>query len=86
MGNSIIEAQLTLQEEQDKEIERCWNSPYYYFTTYYTIDGKVAKTDMSENNFNMMFRAHRIIETQNSEYLGMSLQEIYYRNLKFKYK
>lgn len=35
--NSIIEAQITLQEEQAKELERC-KDPYYLFLNYWKVE------------------------------------------------
>lgn len=39
MGNSIIEAQETLREETEKEIERCKDYRYFY-KNYYSISGR----------------------------------------------
>ena len=37
--NSIIEAQITLKEEQEKEIEKCKN-PLYFYENYILIQSK----------------------------------------------
>lgn len=40
-----------------EEIQKCINSPYYFFTTYCVIDGKNAKTVFTEDEFNRIFRS-----------------------------
>lgn len=35
--NSVIEAQITLEDETNKEIERCRNDPYYLYINYCKI-------------------------------------------------
>lgn len=37
------------------EIEKCKNSPYYFFTNYCLIDGKPVKTRFDEEHFNQFF-------------------------------
>ena len=34
------------------EMEKCKSSPYYFFINYYTINGKPAKTNLTEKEFN----------------------------------
>ncbi len=41
--NSIIEAQITLEEEQRKELERCKTDIVYYFENYLLFNGKPRK-------------------------------------------
>jgi len=61
MKNSIIDH----QEEHDALIAREWEmvieSPWYYYTTYWKVDGKQATTRLSEQEFNArFFEAERI--------------------------
>ena len=39
-----------------KEMEKCKASPYYYFTTYWIVDGKPGVTPLSEEEFNEEYR------------------------------
>ena len=38
--NSIIEAQITLKEEVEKEIDRCKKDPHYMYLNYFLLEGK----------------------------------------------
>jgi len=39
----------------ENEIKKCKDSPYYFYTTYFTVDGKPATTRHSEEDFNNFF-------------------------------
>ena len=39
-------------EEIVEELEKCKESPYYFFTHYWQIDGKAATTRLTEEEFN----------------------------------
>lgn len=41
--NSIIEAQVTLREEQEKEIQRCRDNPHYMYLNYFLVNGEPPK-------------------------------------------
>jgi len=45
--NSIIEAQITLKEEINKEIERCKNPLYYYENYCHIEEKKVLRRDLN---------------------------------------
>lgn len=47
------EHKIILQEE----LEKCKNSPYYFFMNYCTINGKPAKTSLNEEEFNKLWGA-----------------------------
>ena len=36
----------------EEELRKCKESPYYFFTNYYTVDGKKATTRLNEEDFN----------------------------------
>lgn len=38
-----------------EEIDKCANSPYYYFTNYCTFNGEKATTLLTEEEFNKEF-------------------------------
>lgn len=59
-GNSIIESQITLEEETNKEIDRCIDSAYYFYTNYLTFNNKKATTRLTEKEFNEYFKENRI--------------------------
>ena len=42
--------------EIEEEMEKCKNNPYYFYTTYITIDGKKPEVWMSEEDFNGLFK------------------------------
>lgn len=39
----------------DIEYQKCKNSPYYFYTNYFLIDGKPATTCLTEAEFNEQF-------------------------------
>lgn len=41
---------------KNEEIQKCLNSPYYFFTTYCIINNKKAKTIFTEEEFNRIFK------------------------------
>lgn len=45
---SIIEAQITLEEEFQKEIERCKEDPYYFMMNYVTFNGEKPKINREQ--------------------------------------
>lgn len=40
-----------------EELDKCKKSPYYFFMNYCTINGKPAKTSLSEEDFNKLWGA-----------------------------
>ncbi len=38
-----------------EEMDKCKNNPYYFFTTYFIVNGKKATTILSEKEFNKIF-------------------------------
>lgn len=38
------------------ELQKCIDSPYYFFTTYFRIDGELTHTFLSEEEFNFIFK------------------------------
>jgi hypothetical protein len=40
-----------------EELEKCKESPYYYFTNYYIINGEKATTRLTEKEFNKAVKA-----------------------------
>lgn len=73
--NSIIEAQITLREEQEKEIERC-KDPLYFYENYIIINGvKVTTTtetqrELTRRRFNQITDPNPFI---NMSYRGINL-------------
>jgi hypothetical protein len=39
-----------------EEFQKCVDSPYYFFTTYFKVNGQPAKTIYSEEEFNKIFK------------------------------
>ena len=39
-------------DKQIEEIKKCYESPYYFMTKYYTVNGKKFETTLSEEDFN----------------------------------
>ncbi len=39
-----------------EEMDKCIESPYYFYTTYFMVDGKKATTFLSEEEFNKSFK------------------------------
>ena len=39
-------------DKEKSEIEKCKESPYYFYTNYITVNGKLATTLLSEKDFN----------------------------------
>lgn len=37
------------------ELQKCMESPYYFFTNYLTINGERAWTVLTEEEFNLIF-------------------------------
>lgn len=48
---------MTIHSEEygKEESEKCKASPYYFYTTYYWVNGKPATTMLSEEEFNNQF-------------------------------
>jgi hypothetical protein len=46
----------TIEMEIKNELEKCKKSPYYFYTTYWLINGRPATTLLSEEEFNKYFR------------------------------
>lgn len=44
------------KEVSQEEMQKCKDNPYYYFTTYITINGEPATTNLTEEQFNKQFR------------------------------
>lgn len=42
-------------EENNEELDKCKQSPYYFYTNYWTINGQKATTMLSEEEFNKIF-------------------------------
>ena len=45
-----------LTDEQSKEYQKCIDSPYYFFTTYWMVNGKPGTTIWTEEEFNDFFK------------------------------
>lgn len=43
-------------EENNQEFEKCKQNPYYFYTKYFTVNGKKATTSLSEEEFNELFK------------------------------
>lgn len=43
-------------EQNNKEFEKCKTNPYYFATTYLTINGKPFTTILTEEEFNKQFK------------------------------
>lgn len=39
-----------------EEIKKCTDSPYYFYTTYFMVNGEKATTRLSEEEFNRLFK------------------------------
>jgi len=44
-----------MEEQKLEELQKCTNSPYYFFTNYLTINGERAWTILTEEEFNLVF-------------------------------
>jgi len=42
-------------EKEKSEIDKCKESPYYFYTNYVTVNGKLATTHLTEKEFNDIF-------------------------------
>lgn len=43
------------EEQMREELEKCKASPYYFYTTYFQVNGQPATTRLSEEEFNREF-------------------------------
>ena len=46
------------EEYWKKEIEKCKESPYYFFTTYLRIDNRKVETFLTEQEFNEIINSY----------------------------
>lgn len=68
--NSIIEAQITLQEERAKEIERC-KDPLYFYKNYMLINGKKpTPRDIEKKRLNQILDSNPFVSMS---YRGVNL-------------
>lgn len=52
-------------EEEKKlieEIKKCKESPYYFYTNYFTVNGQRPTTRLTETQFNNIFNAVQATE------------------------
>lgn len=51
--------EIAIEFEKNKtELQKCIDSPYYYMTTYYTVNGKVFTSIYSEKEFNEIVKSY----------------------------
>lgn len=58
MSNDEYQQQRSTDLFWKKEIEKCKESPYYFFTTYFRIDNRKVETFLTESEFNEIFKSY----------------------------
>lgn len=46
------------QQYWDKELVKCKESPYYFFTNYLTVNNEKLETFLTEEEFNKLFKQY----------------------------
>lgn len=45
-----------MTKPESEELKKCLESPYYFATTYLTVNGKKFTTNMSQEQFDYIFK------------------------------
>jgi hypothetical protein len=50
------EAKKMIEEQKLAELQKCVESPYYFFTNHIRINGELVHTFLTEEEFNLIFK------------------------------